>query len=181
MADSNAGNSVIVYFSRTGENYTVGEIEVGNTDKVAAELAKQTGAPRIEIVPVEPYPYVYNQAVAQATRERNDQVRPAFTLKSDTAGTDALAALDAADTVYLGYPIWWADMPMSVYTFLESRDWAGVTIRPFCTHEGSGLADTVVSIADVTGANVLPGLAIRGATAQNDEVRTTQRVADWLV
>lgn len=167
-------NAVIVYFSRTGENYTVGEIEVGNTAKVAAEVARQTGAPRVEIVPVEPYPDVYDQAVAQATEERKHHVRPAFSLEGDAS------ALDSVNMVFLGYPIWWADVPMPVYTFLESRDWSGKTIVPFCTHEGSGLADTEASIARATGTTVLNGLSLRGEVAQHDAAAVSRGVQQWL-
>ncbi|PJM78772.1 flavodoxin [Bifidobacterium scaligerum] len=174
MVIRNTNNAVIVYFSRTGENYTVGEIEVGNTAKVAAEIARQTGAPRIEIVPVEPYPDVYDQAVAQATEERKRCVRPAFSLEGDAS------VLDSANMVFLGYPIWWADMPMPVYAFLGSRDWSGKTIVPFCTHEGSRLSDTEESIARITGATVLRGLAFRGETAQHDVLAVSRGVRHWL-
>ena len=167
--------AAIVYFSRIGENYAVGEITEGNTAKVAHAIAERTGAPVIEIVPERSYPDGYDAAVAQATRERNAAARPAYVLEGD------VAALDAADTVFLGYPIWWADMPMPVHAFLESRDWHGVTIRPFCTHEGSGLADTVASIRDAAvGATVAEGLELRGATAQHDTAVVAQTVADWL-
>ncbi|MBW3088208.1 flavodoxin [Bifidobacterium sp. 82T24] len=174
----NPSNAVIAYFSRTGENYAVGEIEIGNTANVAAEITRRTGAPTIEITPVEPYPHVYDEAVAQATAERKGHARPPFTLQGDTA---AHAALEHASTVFLGYPIWWSDMPMPVYTFLESRDWTGVTIAPFCTHEGSGLADTASSIARITGTTVLDGLELRGATAQYDVVAVSSSVKDWLM
>ncbi|RSX57219.1 flavodoxin [Bifidobacterium samirii] len=167
--------AVVVYFSRIGENYAVGEITEGNTAKVAHAIAEQVGASAIEIVPDRAYPDVYDAAIAQATRERNAAARPAFTLDGDAA------ALDTATTVFLGYPIWWADMPMPVYTFLESRDWRGVTIRPFCTHEGSGLADTAASIRDIAvGATVADGLELRGATAQHDAAAVAQVVTAWL-
>ena len=166
--------TAIVYFSRIGENYTVGEITEGNTAKVAYAIAERTGAPAVEIVPERPYPDGYDAAVAQATRERNAAARPAFTLNGDTD------ALDQATTIFLGYPIWWADMPMPVHAFLESRDWHGVTIRPFCTHEGSGLADTVASIRDAAvGATVTDGLELRGATAQHDPEAVGRALEAW--
>ncbi len=88
---------------------------------------------------------------------------------------------DSCDTVYVGYPIWVNDMPMIVYTFLESYDWTGKTIAPFCTYRVSGLADTEAAIREIcTGAKLLPGLAVPGETAQNDAEGTWQAVAEWL-
>ena len=72
--------------------------------------------------------------------------------------------LDAYDEIYLGYPNYWGTMPMAVYTFLEDYDFAGKTIRPFCTHEGSGLSRTVRDIQTAApGAAVAKGLAIYGS------------------
>ena len=85
------------------------------------------------------------------------------------------------DVIFLGYPIWWSDMPMAVYTFLESSDFSGKTIIPFCTHEGSGLSSTDSSIAEIcTGADVLDGLEMRGSVAQNSQDEALTAVTDWL-
>ena len=85
------------------------------------------------------------------------------------------------DVIFLGYPIWWSDMPMAVYTFLESYDFSGKTIIPFCTHEGSGLSSTDSSIAEIcTGADVLDGLEMRGSVAQNSQDEALTAVTDWL-
>lgn len=96
-----SNNAVVVYFSRTGENYSVGEIEVGNTAKVAQVIASRIGAPTVEIVPVEPYPNVYDEAVAQATQERSAGARPAFTLVAGDGADNPAAMLDSAETIYL--------------------------------------------------------------------------------
>ena len=92
-----SNNAVVVYFSRIGENYSVGEIEVGNTAKVAQVIASRIGAPTVEIVPVEPYPNVYDEAVAQATQERSAGARPAFTLVAGDGADNPAAMLDSAD------------------------------------------------------------------------------------
>ena len=84
------------------------------------------------------------------------------------------------DTIFLGYPIWWGDMPMAVYTFLEQEDFSNKTVIPFCTHEGSGLGGTEKFISDKTKAKVLDGLAIRGSVAQNDAEKTKSEVENWL-
>ena len=109
-----------------------------------------------------------------AQDEQRDNARPQITLNGDAD------ALESADTVFLGYPIWWGDAPMPVYTFLEGRDWKGKTIYPFCTHEGSGLASTSGSIADATGATVKTGLAVRGTDAQKNADKTAKAVSDWI-
>lgn len=89
--------------------------------------------------------------------------------------------MDSYDVVFIGYPIWWGDMPMAVYTFLESYDFSSKTIIPFCTNAGSGLANTVQSITDTcSGVKVLDGFAIKGETAQNNQEESLQEVTDWL-
>ena len=73
-------------------------------------------------------------------------------------------SLDGYDEIYLGYPNYWGDMPMAVYTFLEHFDWSGKTVHPFCTHEGSGLSGTERKLEAVCkGAKITKGLAIQGS------------------
>ena len=85
------------------------------------------------------------------------------------------------DTIFLGYPSWWGDMPMIVYTFLEGRDFSGKTVIPFCTHEGSGLSGTEGTLKrTLSGATVLKGLALRGATAQRSQDEARRSVTSWL-
>ena len=164
---------LIAYFSRTGENYDVGVIEKGNTAIIADMIAEQTGGTEFEIVTVNPYPDGYDECKEVVQREREQNARPE--LKGD------LPALDAYDTIFIGYPIWYADMPMAVYTFLESYDWSGKTVIPFCTHAGSALSGTEASIQQIcTGADVKGGLAIRGSVAQNDREGAKNSVTIWL-
>lgn len=83
------------------------------------------------------------------------------------------------DEIYLGYPIWWGDMPMVVYTFLEAYDFSGKTIHPFNTHEGSGASGTNQTIANlVPNAKVTESLVIRGSVAQNEPETVKQEVAN---
>ena len=160
-------DTLVVYFSRTGEQYTVGEIDKGNTAIVAEMIAEATGADTFEILPEDDYyPYTYDALTDVAKQEQNENARPAY--KGE--------APDMAkySTVYVGSPVWWGDWPMIMYTFFENEDLSGKTLIPFSTHEGSGLSgfDTKLQAA-VPGANVAEGLAIRGNDAQNkqDEVR----------
>ena len=173
--DGTAGEKILIaYFSRAGENYSVGTIDEGNTAKLAREIAAQTGGDLFEIVPVTPYPEGYEDTKTVATRERNNNERPEIKNTVDN--------FDEYDTIFLGYPIWWGDLPMILLTFLESYDFTGKTVIPFNTHEGSGQSGTQRVIADkLSTATVLQGLAMRGTTAQRlTGSGTDATVKNWL-
>lgn len=167
------GKEVLVaFFSRTGENYAVGNITKGNTRIIAEMIAEGTGGKLFEIVPVKEYPKTYNACVDVAKKEKEAGARPA--VRDDIA-------IEDYDVVFIGYPNWWGDMPMAVYTFIEKHRWAGKTVIPFCTHEGSGLSNTEKYIANACKeAKVEKGLAVRGATAQNKQEQARKAVAQWL-
>ena len=164
---------LVAYFSRAGENYSVGVISKGNTAIVAELIAEQTGGDLFEIVPVIPYPSGYEEMKVVSTREKDSNARP------DIAS--AVENWDDYDIVFLGYPIWYVNIPMIVYNFLESYDFSGKTVIPFNTHEGSGQSGTQSRIeAAVPDATVLNGLAIRGATAQNNTASAKSAVESWI-
>lgn len=164
---------LVVYFSRTGEEYAIGRITKGNTAIVAEYIAQKTGADTFEVKPATPYPDEYEACTEIAKQELESNARPAF-----AANVDNLAQYD---TIFLGYPIWWGAVPRVMMTFLEANDFSGKTIIPFCTHGGSGLAGTEREIADACpNAKVLSGLAIVGKTAQNDFPATQKDVDAWL-
>lgn len=168
-----ASKALVAYFSRAGENYGVGVIEKGNTEIVAEMIADEVGADTFRIQTGNAYPESYDECTEAARQERDQGARPEL--------TSTVANMDDYDVVYLGYPIWYGDMPMAVYTFLESCDLTGKTIVPFCTHAGSGLAATVSSIQTAcSGATVLDGLAIAGMTAQNDRDAAQRLVTEFL-
>ena len=136
-------------------------------------IAEETGADMFEIQPVDPYPDIYKECTGVAKQEQNDNARPEI--------VGSVENMEQYDTVFLGYPIWWGDLPMAVYTFLENYDFSGKTIIPFCTHEGSGLSGTARNIENACpGATVLDGLAIRGAVAQNEQEKAKSDVVKWL-
>lgn len=168
------GNRILVtYFSRTGENYSVGYIEKGNTHIIADIIAEQTGGDTFEIRTVTPYPDGYDECTDIARQEQNANARPEL--------AESLNDLDDYDVIFLGFPIWWGDMPMAVYTFLESYDFSGKTIVPFCTHEGSGLGSASENIASACpGTEILDGFSIRGSVAQNEQEEGTEAVTEWL-
>ena len=83
---------------------------------------------------------------------------------------DRVEDMERYDTVYVGFPNWWGTMPMAVHAFLESYDFAGKTLVPFCTHEGGGMGDSVRDIRRLCpGATVLEGLAVRGSEADRSD------------
>ena len=173
MGASLAEGALVTYFSHAGENYNVGVIEEGNTAKLAKVIAEQTGADLFEIVPVVDYPQSYDECLEVATAEQREGARPEY--MGDVENWDQY------DTIFIGYPIWWGEIPNIVYTFMENHDFAGKTVIPFNTHEGSGQSHSQRDIEKtLPDANVLQGLAVRGATAQNDADATAKAVSDWL-
>ena len=172
-AESSSSRILIVCFSRAGENYNVGKIEKGNTEKLAEIITEQTGGDLFRIETVIPYPESYDETLDIATREYQNDERPEL--------TGQVESWEDYDIIFLGYPIWWAGLPMALHTFMESYDWQGKTVIPFNTHEGSGQAGTQQVIEDkLSGATVLQGLAVRGSKAQNDAEGTAADVAAWL-
>ena len=170
--DKSDSKILIVYFSRTGENYNVGNIEVGNTAMMASYMKEYLNADSFEIVPVDKYPNSYDDCLDVATKEKNSDARPKIQNKIDNFAD--------YDTVFIGYPIWWGDMPMIIYTFLEEYDFTGKTVIPFNTHEGSGESGTYSTIKDkLSNASVnTDGLALQGQTARTEAGK--KETTDWL-
>ena len=168
----NTKKILVAFFSRTGDNSAVGHIGQGNTHIVAEMISAATGGTLFRIEPATPYPDDYRACTEVAQREKRSKARPA--LVGDIAAEEY-------DVIFLGYPNWWGDLPMCVYTFLEQHDWQGKIIIPFCTHEGSGLSDTENRLrAACRGASVLNGLAVRGSVAQNEREKARKQVLEWL-
>lgn len=169
------GKKLVVFFSHTGENYGVGYINKGNTHIIADMIADATGADRFEIVPEKEYPLdSYDECVEVAKREKEAKARPA--VKGDIK-------IEDYDVVFIGYPNWWSDAPMCVYTFIDKHDWTGKIVIPFITHEGSGMGGTDRKIAAACkGADVLTGrgLAVQGRVAQQNQDSARKSVERWL-
>ena len=166
---------LVVFFSRTGEQYTVGVIDKGNTSIVAEIIAEATGADMFEILPEEDYyPYTYNELLDVARREQREKARPVYQ-------KEELPDLTQYNTIFIGAPVWWGDWPMIMYNFFENESLSGKKLIPFSTHESSGLSGFDKKLtAAVPDSEVLTGLAVRGNDCQNhhDNVRNT--VNDWL-
>lgn len=168
--------TLIVYYSRKGENYYDGSIrnlEKGNTERVAEMIAGLTGGDLFEVETAKPYAEGYRDCVEQAKIEWQENIRPAL--------KKTLESLEAYDTVFVGYPNWFSTMPMAMFTFLEKYHWEGKRILPFCTSEGSGLGRSEQDIKKIcVGATVQPGLAVHGASAANAQAQVEAWVKQSL-
>jgi flavodoxin len=149
---------LIAYFSRKGNNYVGGEIvdlPIGNTEVIAKMIQEIVGGDLFRIDTVKPYPEDYDETTEVAKEELRSDARPEL--------ANQVTNIDAYDVVFLGYPNWWGTMPMAVWTFLESYDFSGTTIIPFCTHEGSGLGRSIGDVAKLCPkADVVNAIAFRG-------------------
>ncbi len=150
--------SLVVYFSWSG-----------NTENVAKSIQGQTDSDIFEIVPAAPYSDDYDTVVDLAQAEQRENARPEI--------ADSIENLADYDVIYVGYPNWWGDMPMILYTFFDSYDLSGKTIAPFCTSGGSGLSDTVNEIKELEpDAAVTDGLHIGSGSSSNPD----DAVREWL-
>lgn len=163
------GKTLVVFFSHAGENYSVGNIEVGNTKVVADYISEMTGADQFEIVADKDYDMPYMQLIEVAKQEANNHELPPMVVK--------LENVDQYDTVFIGGPVWWGTYPQVMFTFFRDYDLNGKTLIPFTTHEGSGLASCVEDVKEAyPNADVKPGYAIYG-----HEVRSGRnKVEKWL-
>ena len=156
-AAAGEGGALVAYFSWSG-----------NTEAVAQEIQAQTGADLFEIVPAEPYTDDYNELLDIAQEEQSSDARPAIAETVDLSGYD---------TVYLGFPNWWGDMPMILYTFLDEYDLSGKTIAPFNTSGGSGFSGSLDTIADMEPeAEITEGLSLGDGEAED----CADVVEEWL-
>jgi len=172
-AQPSAGKRALVaYFSRADENYGVGYVQKGNTRILAEMIGEKTGAELFEIKADHDYPKEYKAATEAAKAEKEAAARPKL--------VGSMPDLSKYDVIYLGYPIWWSDLPMAVYTFLEQGNFAGKTIIPFCTHEGSGIAGTEGYIKEAAKAKVLDGFELQGSVAQKSPEKAREQLYKWL-
>ncbi len=164
---------LVVYFSRTGEQYSVGNITEGNTAIIAKMIAEQTKADLFEVkLKNDIYPTAYKALTEVALSEKKANARPEI--------ADDVENFADYDVVFIGSPNWWSDMPMVLYTFIETHNWTGKTVIPFVTHEGSGLSSIPSKIKTATNAEMLDGLAVYGHVAQNDREQAKEEVTNWL-
>lgn len=150
--------SLVVYFSWSG-----------NTENVAKSIQSQTDSDIFEIVPATPYSDDYDTVVDLAQEEQRKNARPAI--------SGNIENIEQYDVVYVGFPNWWGDMPMILYTFFDSYDLSGKTVALFCTSGGSGLSNTVNEVKSLEpNATVTAGLHIGSSSASNPD----NAVSEWL-
>lgn len=156
---------LIAFYSRADENYfngTLKKLTVGNTETAAGIIEKLTGADMFKIEQRKAYSKGYNDCIEEARADQQRGARPELKAFPES--------IDEYDVIYLGYPNYWSTMPMAVFTFLEHFDWKGKTIKPFCTHEGSGMGNSVADIKRLCPeADVAEGLAIRGGNVEGSK------------
>lgn len=150
--------SLVVYFSWSG-----------NTENVAKSIQTQTDADIFEIVPATPYSDDYDTVVDLAQEEQRNNARPAI--------SNSIESIEQYDVIYVGFPNWWGDMPMILYTFFDTYDLSGKTVALFCTSGGSGLSGTVNEVKTLEpNATVTEGLHIGSGSSSNPD----SAVSEWL-
>lgn len=174
---------LIAYFSvpETNEDSgvdTVGSASIvlkdgkvkGNMEYMAEIIQRETNGDLFEIIPVQSYPINHDQLVNQAAEEQDNQLRPEL--------ASQVKNIEQYDVIFVGYPNWWADLPMPLYTFLEEYDLSGKTIIPFTSHGGSGLSNTINEIQNIqSNATVIEhGLSI----SRNDVSDSDSEIISWL-
>lgn len=172
------GNILVAYFS-WADNAVLAEdvdavaspsvIPPGNVQQLAGWVQEETGGDLFSIRVTDPYPSDWDECLDRANQERGDDARPEL--------TESVENLDQYDTIFLGYPDWWSDAPMLIYSFLEDYDWAGKTLIPFCTSGGSGFGRSLNKLpGSASGAMILEGLHVSGSRVEG----AGQDIADWI-
>lgn len=159
--------SLIIYFSRADENYSVGYISKGNTEYIAEFVQELTGADMFKVEPEVPYAADYKTCIEEAKKRiGNAPIK------------EKLTDISGYDTIFVMSPIYWGTYAPEIETALEGVDFTGKRIRVVSTHEGSGLASMPSDVKKMCkGAEVdMKGLAIVGSQAKNSK----QKVAEWV-
>ena len=167
--EGDGGRLLVVFFSHAGDNYSVGNIKVGNTKIVADYITEMTGADQFEIVTHKYDGMAYKPLCDLAKEEQKNGELPPFEGEPGD--------LSQYDTVFIGGPVWWGTYPQVMFTFFSKYDLNGKTIIPFTTHEGSGLGYCVEDVK-----NAYPNATVTGEFSMyGHEVRTEKaKVEKWI-
>ena len=164
--------SIVIYFSRADENYFNGAMKYitkGNTEVIAEYIRDITGADLFKVERKTPYSKEYMTCISEAKEEINAKARPEI--------VRPVGSIADYEVVYIGGPVYWGYLPQPMVTALENLDWEGKIVRPFTTHEGSGLASVPEELKKLCkGATVEPGLAIWGSSVNGAK----EKVEDWI-
>ncbi len=160
--------SIIIYFSRADENYIVGYIEKGNTEVIAEYIKEITNADIFKVEPLISYSKEYNICIEEAkirTKTHNAPIK------------EKVPDISDYEIIYIGVPVYWGGMPEEMFTALKEKDFNGKIIKPFVTHEGSGLSTIPSQLKNICkGAKIENGLAIQGSKVTNSK----DIVKKWL-
>ena len=167
--NNSMSKSIVIFFSHAGDNYSVGNIEVGNTKIVADYITEIKGADQFEIVTHKYDSMAYMPLIELAKEEANKGELPPY--------EGSVPDLSQYDTVFIGGPVWWGTYPQVMFTLFKDTNLDGKTVIPFTTHEGSGLASCA---SDVKKA--FPKAKVTGEfSIYGHEVRTGRaKVEKWL-
>ena len=156
-------SDLVIYFSRSGENYFGGElknIEKGNTEVIAEYIQEINGADLFKVEPAIEYPEDYMKCIDVAKKEQQKDARPEI--------KETLTDISSYDTIFIGFPNWWGTLPMPMFTQIEQLDFEGKTVKPFVTHEGSGFGTSKKDLKKLcAGAEIKKGLSIPGVEVGN--------------
>jgi len=183
-ANAENGKTLVVYFTMpetdgtdtdTGASRVVVDGELyGNMRFIADTIHKTVGGDKFEIKAFQEYPMPHSELIAFARNELNNNIKPKLSTHIEN--------LDDYDTIFVGYPIWWGDMPMPLYSFFDEYDFSGKTIIPFSSHGGSYLAGTVNKIKNLEpNANVKDGFTISRYTIASDSEAVVKEFTEWLI
>ena len=168
-SNNNTMNKIVIFFSHAGDNYSVGNIEVGNTKIVADYISELSGADQYEIVTHKYDGMAYMPLIDLAKKEAEAGELPPYEGEAPD--------LSQYDTVFIGGPVWWDTYPQVMFTLFKDINLDGKTVIPFTTHEGSGLANCVGDVKkSFPKAKVTKGFDIYG-----HEVRSGKaKVEKWI-
>ncbi|MBQ2640279.1 MAG: flavodoxin [Bacilli bacterium] len=163
--------SLIIYFSRADENYFGGEmkyIDKGNTEIVAEYIKDITGGDLFKVEPLNPYPKDYMECIEEA------KVR---TANHNAPIKENVPDISDYEVIYVGSPIYWGGMPEELFTALKGLDYKNKIIRPFTTHEGSGLSGVPRQLNEICeGAEITSGIAIVGSQVKDSK----EKIEEWI-
>ncbi len=162
---------LIIYFSHAGENYMedgIKNIDKGNTEIVAEYIKDYTNSNLFKVETLNDYPYSYKECCDQAKIELEGNIRPKL--------KEYINSLKEYNTIYVGGPIWYGTYPMPIFSILDSLDLNGVIIKPFATHEGSGLGNVLNDLKRLYPTSIISdGLDIRGVSA----IASRKKIEKW--
>lgn len=160
-------NSIVIFYSRAGYNYVNGEIknlETGNTEVIARKIAELTNSEIFKIEQLHPYSKDYSECIDEAKRDQRLEIRPEL--------KEFPNSLKEYDVIFLGFPNFWGTMPMAMFTLLENVNLKDKIIKPFCSHEGSGLGRSIEDIRRLCPDSIVKeGFAIHGKNFIEEDLK----------